>query len=126
MSGLGDVVNAPITDDEVNQVLRVIAIKGIRQGRAIDALGKVMTEIEKQDKTCRKIIMCAEDFFILRQHLRERLDIISDYRILKTGKMAVYCGADIIVSHGFENMVGVPEFPVKAEGSLQILEEKII
>jgi hypothetical protein len=123
MSKLKDLVDSSITDLEVQSVLRVIATKEIKRERVHTALGDVLCDIEKTNKTCKAIIMSAGDYQVMRKHLRQELEIETEAAVLSTGKMATYYGAEIRVFKGFEDgMVGVPNVP-EADGALIVLKE---
>lgn len=126
MSKLKDLVDSSITDLEMQSALRVITTREIKRERVHTVLGDVMGDIEKTDRTCKKIIMSAEDYHIMRKHLRTELEIETEAVVLSTGKMATYYGAEIRVSKGFEDgMVGVPEVP-EADGTLIVLKEEAL
>lgn len=121
MSELSDEVERPISSEEINAVKRIIAEREVKRRRVTEVINRVMTQIEQKEKTCEKILMNVKDYGMVRKYLGMDMDVETNADILRTGRMATYCGAGVYVSRGCMKMAGVANLPDGADGCMQVL-----
>ena len=107
MSVLQDILKQPISNVEIDEWLKQQAEKAIAAQRIEKKLGEAFAMVEKRDLICRWICVNADDYFIMRRFLGDKMDEITDYNIiLRTGQFARYLMATVIVNRSIDSPVG--------------------
>jgi hypothetical protein len=101
MSLLGDVVDRPVSEADIEAWLREKAVEVLRSKRVIDFLSYLFREVENRVDVVDRVEMNADDFGVVRRHCREVFDAEGQASVLRTGMMGQLWTANLYVGKCF-------------------------
>lgn len=130
MNILSDIVDSPVSQEEIDIVVRREATQVVRRDRLVLFFQGLFEKIWKREDRAERIEVNAKDYAIMRGTLgSENMDVVNDISlVVNTGRVAELWGVGIYVSGMFEKPMvwGYKELP--PEGCLWIrrdLEERL-
>lgn len=116
-----DIVDAPITKEEVEKWLRSESERGVKRQRVMNWLSGVFGNFEVKSGTAKIIIMHAVDYSEVRKYLRDAMECETQATIMKTGQFAKIWGVRIFLDRKVTEPVVYGEVP---DGCLGVMLEE--
>ena len=115
MSKFQEIAASVVCRDDVDKYLQELAEKAIKAKRIRDVLLDLFEPDDKSDKVCAWILMNADDYKVLRDYIRDELNIYTKAGVLRTGRMARFFSADIVVNKKVKEPKGYADEDLPAD-----------